>query len=111
MEIKDLAMTVELGSEMAEVRGGSYYSWPSFSSSRRTTAVGNTDISGLYSTNNSSIYNGDANSYVSVDANNMNGSGIDVKSAVNSGSTNSVTQSSGIALDLTSAFSNSIFSS
>jgi hypothetical protein len=109
MEIKDLAMTVELGSEMAEVRGGSYYSWPS--SSRRTTAVGNTDISGLYSTNNSSIYNGSAKSYVNVDANNMNGSGIEVYSAANSGSTNSVTQSSGIALDLTSAFSNSVFSS
>jgi len=101
MEIKDLAMTVELGTEMADVRGGSH----------RRFNVGNVRVSQLASTNQSQINNGSVFANTRVNGNRSFGSSFsDIGGVVEYAPTNTVTQTSGIALDITSMFDGLNFS-
>jgi len=101
MEIKDLAMTVELGTDMAEVRGGG----------RRKFNVGNIDISRLKSYNKSKITNGDVYANVDINAKRSSGASFgDVGSFVEYSPVNEVTQTSGIQFDITSMFDGLNFS-
>lgn len=94
MEIKDLGTTLELGCEMAEVRGGG-----------RRTKVGNIDISDIWSYNESSISNGDVDADTYVRGQRSSGSSFsDIGAVVTYAPVNTVTQTSGIALDLVSRF-------
>ena len=100
MEIKDLATAVELGAEMADVSGGA-----------RRTKVGNIDISRLKSYNRSTITNGDVYANTQVNANRSSGSSFEgIGSVVDYSPTNTVTQTSGIALDFMSKFDGLNFS-
>ncbi|MEL7538142.1 MAG: hypothetical protein AAFZ58_01880 [Pseudomonadota bacterium] len=91
MEIKDLATAVELGSEMAEVRGGA------------RAYVGNLDLSRIKSWNRSSITNGDVYADTNVTANRASGSSFNgIGSVVTYTPSNTVTQTSGNAFDITS---------
>ncbi len=114
MEIKDLASKVELGTEMADVRGGSrYFAFPSlsFSSISRDTAVGNVAVHGLSSSVSNSMTNGDVYANTSVASHGSNSGGFNgIGSVVTYAPTQSVTQTSGTAVDITSTLSGLNFS-
>ena len=91
MQIKDLACAVELGAEMAEVRGGS------------RAKVGNLKLREIYSFNESNITNGDV--YADTDVNGKRSSGSsfsNIGAVVEYKPQNSVSQTSGITFDITS---------
>ncbi len=91
MEIKDLATAVELGTEMADVRGGS------------RAKVGNIKISDVSSWNESTITNGDVFADTYVDGDRSSGSSFsNIGSVVTYAPQNNSTQTSGIAFDITS---------
>jgi len=94
MEIKDLGTTLERGNEMAEISGGA-----------RRTYVGNIDISDIWSYNESDISNGDVHANTTVRGPRSSGSSFsDIGAVVTYAPVNSVTQTSGIALDFVSQF-------
>ncbi len=91
MEIKDLGTAVELGTEMADVRGGSH------------GRVGNIGISGVFSLNASSIRNGNVQANTLVNGSRSSGSSFsDIGAVVNYAPNNSVSQTSGVTFDITS---------
>ena len=109
MEIKDLATKVELGVEMAEVRGGSrYWGYPSISLSaaRRSTDVGNVAVTGLTSVVANDMTNGDVNANTYVTSKGASSGGFaGIGSVVTYAPTQSVTQTSGVAVDISSKLS------
>lgn len=93
MHIKDLATKVELGTEMAEVRGGA------------RNKIGNIKIKEVYAYNDSFIQNGNVNANTNVNANDSAGSTLrDIGAVVTYAPVNTVTQTSGNAFDITSMF-------
>ncbi len=114
MEIKDLASKVELGTEMADVRGGSrYFAFPSlsFSSISRDTAVGNVAVRGLSSSVSNSMTNGDvaANTHVASYGSNSGGFS-NIGSGVTYAPSQGVDQASDVGVGITSMLSGLNFS-
>jgi len=100
MEIKDLASAVELGTEMATVRGGGRWN------------LGNVDIRRVKSFNKSTITNGDVYADTYVDARRSNGASFEgIGSYVEYKPTNDVTQTSSVAIDLAQHFDGLNFTS
>jgi hypothetical protein len=100
MEIKDLATKVELGTEMATVRGGGRWS------------LGNVDIRRIKSFNKSTITNGDVYADTTVKAQRSNGASFDgVGSYVEYAPMNDVAQTSSVAIDLQQHFDGLNFTS
>ena len=100
MEIKDLATKVELGTEMADVRGGGRWS------------LGNVDIRRIKSYNTSSITNGDVYADTTVNAQRSNGASFDgVGSFVEYAPMNDVAQTSSVGISLQQHFDGLNFTS
>ncbi len=97
MEIKDLATSVELGSEMSDVRGGFYYR-PYGGYKYTTTNIGNQDV---WQQSNNSAYTsfGNVNANTNVNANKSIGfSGGNIGASVSYNPTFTLNQGSSLSV-------------